>query len=347
MPPSARIAVVERAQSGIAERLGVLPNRPDVRSFADLYEDFEAIRRFAPNLLLVDAEPLAQEDLGALRLAARAVPGLATILVAPREREVELAATAEVLGAQLLLRPFETADLAAVVAAATPGGPVTAPGTFLDVARGISDEINNPLLFAAGHLQLLEAMLDERADATPLAQLRAIKEGLDRIGTTMAKIRLLGEARSARGPRKPVALAELLRSAAADLLGGVTVAEGLESVPVLADERLLRAALEELVAVGHELASRADSVRLELDPADDNLRVRLLLRGLDVPDWQLPRAFEPYYLNRILRGTTRGLALFLVQTIVHAHGGLALARRCADGTVAMDLLLPRATPPAA
>ena len=74
----------------------------------------------------------------------------------------------------------------------------------------------------------------------------------------------------------------------------------------------------------------------------DGARIRIEAGGLRLGDWQLPKAFDPYSLQRVLRGTPHGLSLFLAQTVVHAHGGAATARRRPDGTVLLDLLLPRA-----
>ena len=70
------------------------------------------------------------------------------------------------------------------------------------------------------------------------------------------------------------------------------------------------------------------------------VRLRLQITGAGLEDWRLPRTFEPYYLNRLLRGSSQGLSLFLVQTAVHGHRGQATARRLPDASLALDLSLP-------
>jgi hypothetical protein len=98
--------------------------------------------------------------------------------------------------------------------------------------------------------------------------------------------------------------------------------------------------LEVLTRVAAELHSVGCQVHFQLARLEGALRLRMALRGPGLEDWRLPRTFEPYYLNRLLRGSSQGLSLFVVQTAVHAHGGQATARRLPDGSLAVDLLLP-------
>ena len=52
--------------------------------------------------------------------------------------------------------------------------------------------------------------------------------------------------------------------------------------------------------------------------------------------------------QRLVRGQSHGLGLFLAQTVVHGHRGQATARRHRDGTLQLDFLLPAmATAPSA
>ncbi|MEC7726263.1 MAG: ATP-binding protein, partial [Planctomycetota bacterium] len=57
--------------------------------------------------------------------------------------------------------------------------------------------------------------------------------------------------------------------------------------------------------------------------------------------WQLPNTFEPFYPQRLIRGQSHGLGLFLAQTVVHGHRGQATARRQADGGLQLDFMLPK------
>jgi hypothetical protein len=93
------------------------------------------------------------------------------------------------------------------------------------------------------------------------------------------------------------------------------------------------------VQVAVELHELDGTAALALEPQTPGVRLRLRLGGKAFAGFRLPRTFEPYYLNRVLRGSSHGLSLFLVQTVVHAHHGQALARRLPDGAIAIDLLL--------
>ena len=107
----------------------------------------------------------------------------------------------------------------------------------------------------------------------------------------------------------------------------IHVAEGLRSALLRGFEPDLQSALEELMRVGVDFAGIGCGAEIRLEALEDALSLSLILNGPGLGDWQLPRTFEPYYLNRVLRGSPHGLSLFLVRTVVHAHGGQALAQR--------------------
>jgi signal transduction histidine kinase len=340
-----KIAIVRDPDRGLGRLLEARPERPQVRTFEDPFASFEEILDFAPELLIHDGAVDDPEEVGALRILARALPQTRFVLVGPRDREVDLSALGRRLGARVLLRPFDRRAVAAVLAAAAdPDHPDA--DVFLDLARGISDEVNNPLLFAAGHLQLLEALLDPDRDVEALDQVRAAQRGLDRIRATMDRIRTIGRARRLRAPLEPVELGALLEAAAEEVAaaGGPRIAVfgpgPADGGLVHGDQRLLGEAMRAFAGVAAELTQAAEEVCLLASADPQGVRIRIEARGLRLGDWQLPRAFEPYALNRVLRGTSHGLSLFLVQTVVHAHGGSALARRRPDGTLLLDLLLP-------
>lgn len=346
MRQSTKIALVEDQDDGLIRLLQEQTGRPKVRRFADLYDDFADLLDFAPDVVFHHRPNTDAEDAGALRLLQRALPRVRIVLVGPTEHEVELQAMADRLDARLLLPPYDRRAVGAVLSVVdAPAGQPT-PDTFLDLARGISDEVNNPLLFAAGHLQLLESMLDPEQDAEALAQVHATQRGLERIADTMERIRLLGRARTVREPRVPVRVAALLRRALETVAAGaeqpprLAIGSDVDQIEVLGDEALVEAAMATFAGVAVELAAISETARLGAAAVQGGVRIRFEARGLALGEWQLPRAFEPYHLNRILRGTTHGLGLFLVQTVVHAHGGAAVARRRPDGTIVLDLVLP-------
>lgn len=352
MPSAPRIALVSDRDGELYRALRASFAGARLEVFEDAARSFEAIRTLAP-AILVHGAPEDQEELGVLRVLRAALPGTALVLAAHREHELVAARHAERLGARLLLAPFTQAGLAAAIAAARRGPDLPGPDAHLDLLRGIADEINNPLLAAGGQLQLAECLLEPRRDADALARLRAARAELDRIARSIQRIALLARVRGLRHPLPAfdlvAALDELFaepefaaRAAdrfvrAADLHAGEAIP------PIAADRDSLPSALRLFLEASAALAGRTPAaLTLQGTPESVRLVVRIesdAARALAPQD-----AFEPYHLARVLRGTPHGLALFLVQSVVHAHGGAALAEREPGLGLVLRLELPRVAP---
>ncbi|MHC4514711.1 MAG: sensor histidine kinase [Planctomycetota bacterium] len=310
-------------------KLATMQTRPVVRVFKDLYADVDAVRHYAPQVLLLAQEQTPPPDLGALRLIATMVPGMAVLLLCSRGAEVALGPAAQEHGFGILAWPATQVQLATAIAECLESPHRRRGVSYLDFARGICDEINNPLLLAAGHLQLLQTLTGEELQP----QVDAVRAGLARIETTMAKVRTLSRA-AERDRRDQVVLVRDLAAAvqaayeAAGTRVRIDTAAALAGQRILGDHDLLTAALSCLGSVAQALSSGAD-LTLELRPADENshLQARLWVAPVTAPDWQLPRAFDPYHVNRVLQGSPHGLDLFLVQTVARSHGGEAVVRR--------------------
>ncbi|MEY2980586.1 MAG: hypothetical protein RL562_813 [Planctomycetota bacterium] len=348
MTARARIVVIRDPAGDLARLLEARPERPVVDAAPSLFDALEQTLDDPPETLFHDGSLDDPEEVGALRVLRLALPSLRLVLLGPREREFELSALAERLRAQVLTRPFDRRAVAAALGHSDAGHGRPDPEAFLDLSKGISDEINNPLLFTVGHLQLLEALLDPDRDVEALEQLEAARRGLERIGATMDRIRTIGRARQLRDPTEPVDLLPLVghgvaRAEAPARDVRVFVPPDVDRVVVDGDPSLLESALAAFCGVAAALTAVAEDVSILVATPGEAARVRIEARGLRLGDWQLPRAFDPYSLQRVLRGTPHGLSLFLTQTVVHAHGGAATARRRPDGTVLLDVLLPRST----
>jgi C4-dicarboxylate-specific signal transduction histidine kinase len=111
---------------------------------------------------------------------------------------------------------------------------------------------------------------------------------------------------------------------------------------VAGEPDLLARACAELLRVGAEL-QKQPHLEVHLSERQGTVFLRLELPPARLAAWYLPRAFEPYSLSAVQRGTSCGLSLFAVQAVVEAHGGTARAARAPGGQVSIELAFPRAT----
>ena len=339
-----RIAVVCALDSPLPARLAELAHRPVVQRYRDLYADADTIRHFDPAALFVSVPEVGPALGGALRMLQAVAPRLRVIRVAEPAQEVAARALVGESGAAVLVAPGTTQQLVELVEAALSSTGRRSAEALVEFARGISDEVNNPLLFLAGHLQLLARAVQH--DPERIEQVRLVQDGVQRITAAMDRVRLLAQAGMGSPARVAVDLSVLARTVAdrQDSRGTALLFSGAPpgTTMVLGDEDLLRAALEHLCQVGAALPEQERARRMAIEPAGATVRVRLLVDARRLMPWQLPRTFEPYYLSRILQGTPHGLSLFLIQLIAHRHGGRALARWAERGELGLELELPAA-----
>ncbi len=341
MERAARIAVVGPVPDQLVADLRSLPLRPEVRTFTSLYGDTEQMARFEPDLLIT-ALRNESEEIGALKLLHSLWPTVGVALVTDAESELARGPIAARIGAHLLVYPEKPGHLAAAIEHALQGSDRPRADVFLDLAHGIADEINNPLLFVSGHLQLLRASFDPQMERDRRDQIGAALEGVQRIQASVDRLRLLSQA--ANGPKRPVPvdLAALLAREVQASPPSPAAAIELPPRPcvVHGDAEHLATALQALVRFRDDLAMMGTPTSLSLSAEEHAVRLRLLASGRGLASWRLPHTFEPYYPNRILRGQGHGLSLFVAQTVVLGHRGQATARRLADGSLQFDFVLP-------
>jgi signal transduction histidine kinase len=344
MDRHARIAVVGPVDERLLGDLRRLPLQPEVRACTSLVTDSEALARFQPDLLVIALPAEPAEEIGALRLLRQLWPALGAMLVVSPEQELAMAALAQRSGARLLVHPCSPGSLAGAVEQALGGGDRPHADAFLDLVRGLADEINNPLQFVAGHLQLLRASFANAPERERRDAVHAALRGIERVHGSLERLRLLTEA--GNGPRQSTAvdLTHAMRSALAERRPDETP-QAVIAVPVgphtvSGDVEHLTEAVRALRAFADDLARAGAEVQLDLTALPDAQRLRLVARGGLLANWRLPRTFEPYYPSRALRGQSLGLGLFLAQTVVLGHRGQAQARRLADGALQLDFVLP-------
>jgi signal transduction histidine kinase len=355
MERPARIALAGPVDDRLAGELRSLPLRPEVRVCTSLVADSEVLLRLQPDVLMIGLGGDSAEEIGALRFLRQLWPALGVVVVTNAAREVLDAPLAAKLHALLLVYPDAPGQLAAIVEQARVGGDRPRADVFVDLARGVADEINNPLMNVAGQLQLLRASLQALPERDRRDQVAAALAGVARIAAAVERLRLLSAAASGPRRRDDVDLTALLRAAIGARPrregpgGGAAhaVDSGVASVVVgdgphvvRGDPEHLEPAVQALVRFADDLAAAGGNAEVRLDTFGDAQRLRIAAGGATVAGWQLPHTFEPYYPFRVLRGQAAGLGLFLVQTVVLGHRGQATARRQPDGSLVVDFVLP-------
>ncbi|MFT4513791.1 MAG: signal transduction histidine kinase [Planctomycetota bacterium] len=339
-----RIAVVGPVDEKLVGDLRKLPLRPEVRHVTALVDDTEILMRFQPDLLLVQFGDAPEEDIGAVRLLQRMWASLRVAVVTTTGKEVASGPVATRLSSQLIVYPDTPGQLAAVLEQMLHGGDRPRPELFVDLAHGLADEINNPLLFVSGHLQLLRAALEGPAEQGRRDQVDAALTGLKRIQTAVERLRLLSQAANGPRRRETVDLAALIARAVSERqpdaeTASVTTPPGPQLVE--GDREQLTLAVTAIVRFADEVAQAVTNSHLQLSATKDAHRLRVVARGTGLATWQLPNTFEPFYPQRLLRGHSNGLGLFLAQTVVLGHRGQATVRRLHDGALQLDFLLPK------
>jgi signal transduction histidine kinase/HD-like signal output (HDOD) protein len=206
-----------------------------------------------------------------------------------------------------------------------------------EMTAGAAHEMNNPLTVIRGRAQILaEALTDERDRKTAGTIARAAAELSDLV-TALHELSRPGEA-----ARTPVPVAEVLGHAIG-LVEGATGRVRLEMpgdgpTPLRADvdgPRLAKA-LAELLRNARDWAPEAIvRARVQIDPADDRLVIRIEDDGPGLSPKAQRHAFDPFFSERPA-GRGRGLGLSLAKRLVELHGGsLRLEPGEAGGTTAI------------
>jgi signal transduction histidine kinase len=337
-----RIVVAGPVDDRLLGDLRLLPLRPEVRQFVSVPGDGEAILHVQPDVLLVGFGPTPDEEIGAVRMLQRLWPTLGVVVVTSPAREVHDARLALRLQARLLPWPDAPGQLAAALEQALLLSDRPRADAFVDLARGVADEINNPLQFVSGHLQLLRASLDAATEKNRRDQIGAALAGLDKVQAGLDRLRMCAAAAAGPQRREMIDLRERLAAALATLPAGVDLPCAIDAGDhvVLGHQQQLIEMVGAVVRLAHDLHTAGASVSLRLGLAPGGRALRLVARGAQLAHWALPQSFEPYYPARALRGQSLGLGLFLAQTIVLGHRGQATARRHPDGALQFEFVLP-------
>jgi PAS domain S-box-containing protein len=225
------------------------------------------------------------------------------------------------------------------------------------LASGIAHEINNPLTYVIGNLELIAESLKQVARVSPTEPLpevsslldearsgadriREIVQGLKRLTWTESKKRTLVDLSAALDAAIKMAAHEISHRAR-------LVKEYAESIRVEADEsRLVQVFLNLLVNAAHAIPE-GDLDRNEIRVKthwDDSGHAIVEFRdtGGGIPAHLLGRIFDPFYTTKEV-GIGSGLGLSISHAIVTSLGGtIDVSSKVGEGSV-FRVILPRGT----
>jgi two-component system, OmpR family, sensor kinase len=192
----------------------------------------------------------------------------------------------------------------------------------------VSHELRTPLTAMRGNLELLRRGVS-RDPAALDESLGAMEREVNRLVRLAGDLLLLAQAEAGLNLRRePVALDELVLEVVRELRpladGVALTPEIAEQVEVLGDRDRLKQALLNVVVNALQHTPAGGSVRVALDHAGGQARLRVSDTGVGIAREDVQRVFDRFYRadKARSRGTGgAGLGLAIVKWIVEAHGG--------------------------
>jgi signal transduction histidine kinase len=217
-----------------------------------------------------------------------------------------------------------------------------------DVARMFSHDIKDRLNAILGYVRMLRA---DQLDSGNAAKALDVIEGNAHEAVTLA-VNFLHAEESDGGliqlHKTPASLNQIVeqvmedeapraRSRRVDLQADLD--SGLPSADL--DIAMISRALTNLLNNALHYSPAGGVVRIETRRFGDRLMVRVRDHGLGIPAEEVPKLFERYGRGaKSASSSSTGLGLYLVRTIVEAHGGSVSATFPPDGGSAFVIVLP-------
>ena len=225
-----------------------------------------------------------------------------------------------------------------------------------ELVAGIAHEINNPLAFAASHLDTALKNLNRAADALhpsespqakpcwdkALSRLVEMDVGLKRIRELVVKLRTFSRL---DGDERGVANVRECVESVVTILGH-RMADGVHIVRALhAPERLecypglLNQAIMNLVSNSLDAIAGAGTVTITSETVDRDYVITVSDTGPGIPAALRSRIFEPFFTTKPV-GSGTGLGLSITYSIVEKHGGKLSVDCPPGGGTHMTMRLP-------
>jgi PAS domain S-box-containing protein len=216
------------------------------------------------------------------------------------------------------------------------------------LAAGVAHELGNPLNSLNIHLQLVERDLRQRqepdanvTDEDLLESIRVARSEVNRLDTIINQF--LGAVRPAQSVRAMVSINSIVRESLAflqpeiqdrDVIVQEELGEALPLIPANVDQ--LKQAFYNLIKNAVQALNHGGILRVTTSRSDTHLQISFEDNGTGISVEDMAHITEPYF-TRKKNGT--GLGLFIVQRILHEHGGhLELLSEPGRGTTARILL---------
>jgi len=216
------------------------------------------------------------------------------------------------------------------------------------LAAGVAHELGNPLNSLNIHLQLMERDLRQRQDPDAkvndedlLESIRVARSEVNRLDTIINQF--LGAVRPAQAIRSMVSINSIVRESLAflqpeikdrDVIVQEELGEVLPLIPANGDQ--LKQAFYNLIKNAVQALNHGGILRVTTSRSDTHLQIAFEDNGTGISVEDMAHITEPYF-TRKKHGT--GLGLFIVQRILHEHGGhLELLSEPGRGTTARILL---------
>jgi two-component system, sporulation sensor kinase E len=214
------------------------------------------------------------------------------------------------------------------------------------LAAGVAHELGNPLNSLNIHLQLLERDLKKRGsgavkDKDLLDSVRVARSEVARLDTIISQF--LGAVRPAHATRSMVSINEVVSESLRFLEPEITdrdvivqeeLAEDLPLIPANPDQ--LKQAVYNLIKNAVQALSHGGILRVATSRSDTQLEISFEDNGTGISTEDMAHITEPYFTRK---KTGSGLGLFIVQRILHEHGGhLELLSQPGRGTTARIVL---------